>query len=38
VNVEANFLNTQMTFIPDQAGAIDREAFTTVFAALFSIS
>jgi hypothetical protein len=34
VNVEANFLNTQMAFIPDQAGAIDREAFTTVFAAL----
>jgi predicted DNA-binding transcriptional regulator YafY len=34
VNVEANFLTGQMTFIPDRAGIIDREAFKTVFTAL----
>ena len=34
VNVEANFLTSQMTFIPDHAGMIDREAFQTVFTAL----
>ncbi|MDR2477982.1 MAG: YafY family transcriptional regulator [Treponema sp.] len=34
VNVDANFLTEQMTFIPDHAGTIDREAFRTVFTAL----
>jgi predicted DNA-binding transcriptional regulator YafY len=34
VNVDANFLTTQMSFIPDTAGKIDRKAFKAIFTAL----
>jgi predicted DNA-binding transcriptional regulator YafY len=34
VNVEANFLTSQMSFIPDHAGAIDLKTFKTIFTAL----
>jgi predicted DNA-binding transcriptional regulator YafY len=34
VDVDANFLTSQMSFIPDNAGLIDRKAFKTVFTAL----
>jgi predicted DNA-binding transcriptional regulator YafY len=34
VDVESNFLTTQMTFIPDPAGKIDLTAFKTIFTAL----
>jgi predicted DNA-binding transcriptional regulator YafY len=34
VNVDANFLTTQMSFIPDTAGKIDQKAFKAIFTAL----
>jgi predicted DNA-binding transcriptional regulator YafY len=34
VDVEANFITGQMSFIPDHAGKIDREVFKTLFTAL----
>jgi predicted DNA-binding transcriptional regulator YafY len=34
VSVDANFLTTQMSFIPDPAGQIDRKAFKAIFTAL----
>jgi predicted DNA-binding transcriptional regulator YafY len=34
VDVQASFLNNQMSFIPDTAGKIDPEVFTTIFTAL----
>jgi predicted DNA-binding transcriptional regulator YafY len=34
VNVEANFLTSQMSFIPDIAAKIDRKAFEVIFTAL----
>jgi predicted DNA-binding transcriptional regulator YafY len=34
VNVEANFLTSQMSFIPDMAAKIDRKVFEVIFTAL----
>jgi predicted DNA-binding transcriptional regulator YafY len=34
INVEANFLTSQMSFIPDTAAKIDRKAFKVIFTAL----